>query len=155
MGCGPGTNAGMFPHARYLGVDLDPAYVKRATARFGPRFAVGDAAALDVKGFAPVDAMLVNSLCHHLTDDQLRSMLVRTELVAPGGYLHLIDLHLPGRGIPEYLARADRGEHPRSRLHLSGIVAERWEIDVEDPFWLTVAGVRLWAMVYIRAKPRS
>ena len=45
VGCGPGTNAGQFIDVRYVGVDLNPAYIRSASRRYGDRFVVGDAAA--------------------------------------------------------------------------------------------------------------
>lgn len=154
VGCGPGTNAGLFVGKDYLGVDLDPGYVARARARFGPRFRVGDAAALDVADFGAVDCLFVNSLTHHLDDTAAERLLCRTDLVTGDGRLHLIDLHLPERGVSRRLALADRGEHPRPLDRLRDLVARHWVIDVEAPFALTLAGLDLWAMVYLRAAPR-
>lgn len=154
VGCGPGTNRPLFATAEYLGVDLDPKYVARATARYGPRFRVGDAAALDVADFGPVDCLFTNSLTHHLDNDALRRLLDRTDLVTPGGSLHLIDMYLPDGGIPRRLALADRGDHPRSLGDLRHAVERAWAIEIEHVFPLRLFGVTLWSMVYFRARPR-
>ena len=42
VGCGPGTNARHFLDHDYLGIDLNPAYIRDAERRFGPRFRVAD-----------------------------------------------------------------------------------------------------------------
>lgn len=154
VGCGPGTNRSLFPTADYLGVDLDPGYVTRACARFGPQFRVGDAANLDVAGFAPVDCLFVNSLTHHLDDAALGGLLRRTELVTATGCLHVIDMYLPEAGIPRRLALADRGDHPRPLPALREAISRFWAIDTEHTFFLQLGGIRLWAMVYFRAHPR-
>lgn len=154
VGCGPGTNRSLFATTEYLGVDLDPSYVARASARFGPQFRVGDAAALDVADFAPVDCLFVNSLTHHLDDEALDRLLGRTEVVAPTGCLHLIDMYLPDAGIPRRLALADRGDHPRPLSALRDAISRSWAIEIEHPYALQLGGVTLWAMVYFRARPR-
>lgn len=154
VGCGPGTNAALFADKEYLGVDLDAGYVAQARERFGPRFRQGDAAALDVGDFAPVDCLFVNSLTHHLDDAAADRLLARTDLVTEHGRLHLIDLHLPPRGIARRLALADRGEHPRPLDRLRALIDRHWTIEVEQPFALSLAGIALWAMVYFRAAPR-
>ncbi|MCA9769502.1 MAG: class I SAM-dependent methyltransferase [Gemmatimonadetes bacterium] len=154
VGCGPGTNRTLFRSSAYLGIDLDPAYVAMARARYGDHFRVGDAAALEVADFGPVDCLFVNSLTHHLDDDAIDRLLRRTDLVRPGGRLHLIDLYLPASGISRRLALADRGQYPRPLAALRDHITRHWRIDVEERFWLQVAGLRLWAMVYFRAEPR-
>lgn len=154
VGCGPGTNRALFGAAEYLGVDLDPNYVARATQRFGPHFRVGDAGALDVGDFAPVECLFVNSLTHHLNDEVLNRLLARTDLLTPTGRLHLIDMYLPPSGISRRLALADRGEHPRPLSALRDAIARCWAIEIEHPFALHKCGVNLWAMVYFRARPR-
>ncbi len=153
VGCGPGTNARLFAQCDYLGIDLDPGYVERAVARFGRRFRVGDASRLDVADFAPVDCLFVNSLTHHLDDAALDGLLRRTDLVRPGGHLHLIDLHLPASGLPRRLALADRGRHARPLADLRAAIGRHWRVEHEQPFFLRALGFGLWAMVYFRATP--
>lgn len=155
VGCGPGTNARLFAAADYLGVDIDPGYVARAVERFGPRFRVGDAAALDFTDGVQFDCLFINSLTHHLDDGALDALLSRTDLLADDGQLHLIDLHLPERGIPRWLALADRGQHPRPLPDLRAAIGRHWAVECEETFHLKMLGIRMWAMVYFRARPRS
>lgn len=155
VGCGPGTNAALFADKEYLGIDLDAGYVERATRRFGPRFRQGDAGAMEVPDFAPVDCLFINSLTHHLDDATMERLLGRGDLVTGNGKLHLIDLYLPPGGIARRLALADRGEHPRPLAELRALIDRHWAIEVEEPFTLRLAGIDLWAMVYFRAAPRS
>jgi hypothetical protein len=115
---------------------------------FGPQFRQGDAGALVVDDFAPVDCLFINSLTHHLDDDAFNRLLARTDLVTPTGSLHLIDLHLPPRGIGRWLALMDRGRHPRTLDVMRCHVDRHWVIEVEHPFTLRMIGLDLWAMVY-------
>ena len=39
VGCGPGTNAPFFLKNRYLGLDINPRYIRNATNRYGSQFA--------------------------------------------------------------------------------------------------------------------
>ena len=155
IGCGPGTNAALFATKAYRGIDIDAGYVAEARARHGERFVVGDASDLRVNEIEPADCVFVNSLTHHLTDEALRRLLERVDLAAPGGRLHVIDLHLPRRGIGHWLARLDRGEHPRSLARLRELIEECWCVEVAEPFSLTLGPIPLWAMVYFRARPRD
>lgn len=154
VGCGPGTNRTLFTTTEYLGVDLDASYVARANRRYGTGFRVGDAGALDVADFGPVDCFFVNSLTHHLDDAALHRLLGRTDLVTAAGHLHVIDMYLPEGGIPRRLALADRGDYPRPLAALRAAIAHDWLIDIEHPFQLRLFGVTLWEMVYFRARPR-
>lgn len=154
IGCGPGTNAGLFAGTRHIGLDRDAGYVRSAAGR-GMRVMVGDAAALPLAAGAGFDCVFVNSLLHHLTDAQVESMLARVvQVMHPDGRLHVIDLVVPPRGIGRRLALADRGEHPRTLSALRTLLARHVALEHEEPFRLTLAGVPLWAMIYFCGSPR-
>lgn len=157
VGCGPGTNAPFFTHAEYLGLDLSPGYVEFARARFRGRFEVADATAFTLAGEAPFDFVLLNSLMHHLDDDQVRRVLDRVApLVAPGGAVHVLDLVLPRRPGPAWaLARLDRGEHPRPRERWLELLGERLEPLEVEPYAVGALGLPLWHMLYVRAGVRA
>lgn len=75
VGCGPATNASFFSDWDYLGVDLNPEYIKVARTKFpGLRFEVADAAALELNG-EKFDVVLINSLMHHLNDAECSELL--------------------------------------------------------------------------------
>jgi SAM-dependent methyltransferase len=136
----------------YVGIDLSPSYIKSARRRYGDRFVVGDAAARLPEGGAPYDMVLVNSLLHHLDDDAVMRVLDSvTELLAPGGLVHILDLELPGEGgIARFLAVNDRGNHVRAREHWLALLGSVLRIETFQPYPLTVAGRTLWNMFYVR-----
>lgn len=156
VGCGPGTNAPFFTHAEYLGLDLSPAYVAHARARFRGRFLAADAAAFSLEGEAPFDFVLLNSLLHHLDDAQVRAVLARVApLVAPGGAVHVLDLVLPRRpGLAWALARLDRGAHPRPHERWLALLGERLEPLHLERYEVGALGRPLWHMLYLKGAVR-
>lgn len=153
VGCGPGINAPAFAHTDYLGIDLDAGYIADAKARDGERFMVGDASKLDLPPDSRFDCILVNSLLHHLTDEQVKQLFASVRgLLAPGGMLYVIDLYVPKSGLPRRLALADRGQYPRALPHLRSLITEAFCLYAEEPFTLHIGPLTLWAMVYYEAK---
>lgn len=116
IGCGPATNADCFTGWKYLGVDLNPEYIKVAASKFPHlNFAVADAAKLDLDG-EKFDVVLINSLMHHLNDaecdDLLRgikpalnenSVIIVQEPITPG----------KRKRIMRFLMKQDRGDYFR------------------------------------------
>jgi SAM-dependent methyltransferase len=157
VGCGPGTNAREFPHAEYLGVDINPRYVAEARRRYGREFVVGDVTSWRPPAGASFDFILVNSLLHHLDDTNVRRTLATLrDVLSEGGHLHLLELVLPAEpGVARLLARADRGHFSRSLDHWRALCAELFEPVVFEPYALRGFGIVLWNMVYFkgRAKP--
>jgi SAM-dependent methyltransferase len=152
VGCGPGINAPAFRHTDYLGVDLDEGYIRDARARYGDRFLVGDAANLNLPDPRPFDCILINSLLHHLDDDQVRRLLASVRgLLAPGGNVFVIDLYVPSSGLPRRLALADRGRFPRALPHLRKLITAAFCLDAEEEFSLHAGPIVLWKMVYYEA----
>jgi SAM-dependent methyltransferase len=157
VGCGPGTNAAQFVDTRYVGIDLNPAYIKSARRRFGDRFVVGDAGARLPESGAPYDVVLVNSLLHHLDDDAVTSVLrAATALLTPDGAVHVLDLELPAeRSVARFLALNDRGDHVRTRDSWLSLLGAVLRIETFEPYPLAVAGRPLWNMFYARGSARA
>jgi SAM-dependent methyltransferase len=152
VGCGPGTNARHFRNVRYVGIDLNPAYIRTARRRFGDVFVVGDAAhELPTRG-APYDLVLVNSLLHHLDDAQVAAVIRNaTGLLASNGVVHILDLEFPsGPGIARFLALHDRGDFVRTRDRWRTLLDGLLRIDRYDPYPLGVAGWTLWNMFHVQ-----
>src|SRR5918999_831904 len=42
VGCGPGTNARVFAGSEYVGIDINPEYIRTASSRHPGRWLVGD-----------------------------------------------------------------------------------------------------------------
>lgn len=157
VGCGPGTNAGYFKDVAYVGVDLNPAYIRAARKRFGDRFVVGDASRELPETGAPYDVILVNSLLHHLDDEQVAGTLRgATGLLADGGAIHILDLELPSRkGVARFLAEHDRGDYVRPRDAWRTLLDGLLHVDEFEPYPLGIAGRALWNMFYARGTAQS
>lgn len=151
VACGPGTNTRYFLHADYVGVDLNPDYVRFARRRYDKEFVVADATEL-VPPNGGHDFILVNSFLHHVDDDAVRRILADLrELLAPGGHVHVLELLLPQRrSVARLLARGDRGEHARPLAEWRRLFAESFEEVVCEPYPLGAFGATLWDMVYLK-----
>lgn len=152
VGCGPGTNAPAFDNAgSYLGVDLNEAYINYARRRFKGRFEVHD-----VTHGPPVeetfDLILLNSLMHHLDDDEVCELVGSLpSMLEPGGEIHIIDLVMAERGLPRALAKADRGAYARTVASWRSLVSSRLAISECKEFAIGLGPLKLWNLVYIRA----
>jgi SAM-dependent methyltransferase len=152
VGCGPGTNASHFKDVPYVGTDLNPSYITTARRKYGDRFVVGDAARELPTTGAPYDVILVNSLLHHLDDEQVAAVLRQAvTMLAPEGAVHILDLELPAeRGIARFLATHDRGNFVRSRDAWRALLDGLLRIEKFEPYPLSLAGRPLWNMFYVR-----
>jgi SAM-dependent methyltransferase len=156
VGCGPGTNTAHFAHADYLGIDFNPAYIEDARARHGREFVVADVTKYEVAPDQRFDLILANSLFHHIDTDSTRRILAHlATLLSDDGHVHVFDLVLPERpSISRFLARADRGEHPRPLEEWRALFSAAFEPVVFEPYPLGAAGLTLWNMVYFKGRAR-
>lgn len=154
VGCGPGTNARHFGASEYLGVDINPEYIRSAERRFGPKFRVADVTTMRIEPGLGYDCILVNSLLHHLPDDEVDRLLGHlATLLADDGAVHILDLVLPARrSLARFLARHDRGEFPRPLDAWEAIFSRHFRSVIFQPYPLGALGVRLWAMVYFQGR---
>jgi SAM-dependent methyltransferase len=152
LGCGPGTNERHFRHTEYVGLDIDPGYIADARRRTGADFRVADVTRLEPGTVEPADMILVNSLLHHLDDEEThRTLASLPALLAPGGAVHILDLVLPARvSIKRTIARLDRGRFARSLDAWREIFRTHFREDVFEPYSLS----GLWSMVYFRGTAR-
>jgi SAM-dependent methyltransferase len=152
VGCGPGTNASYFRSTPYLGVDINPKYVKTATRRFGDRFEVGDVTHGLPDTGAPYDFVLVNSLLHHLNDEEVESVLQRAiSMLSEGGAVHILDLELPDAPrLARYLALHDRGSFPRRLDDWRALLGRNLSIGRFDRYILGAQWLPLWKVFYCR-----
>jgi SAM-dependent methyltransferase len=150
VACGPGTNAGYFTHADYVGVDVNERYIDVARGRHRGTFVAADAVAWANASSEQFDFILVNSFLHHLDDAAVRALLTRLRArLAPGGMLHILELVLPASwSIARMLARADRGRYARPIETWRTLLGESLQIEWFEPYDLAAFGVPLWRMVY-------
>lgn len=155
VACGPGTNAPHFRGTEYLGLDINPEYVRRARERYGMRFEVADVTRYQVRDEA-FDFILVNSFFHHVGDGESNRILAHlATLLTDDGHIHVLDLVLPTRPSPaRLLARMDRGDHPRPLDAWRELFGRHFHVELFEPYDLGAAGVPLWKMVYFRGRPR-
>lgn len=156
VACGPGTNTALFADSEYVGVDINPEYVRYASRRHPHRFEVANAAQELLPGEAPFDLVLLNSFLHHLATDEVHAVLRRVaQLLKPGGRVHILDLVLPETaGLPLLLARADRGPYARPLAEWRTLFESHFTTQAFAPYPLGVGPLTLWNMVYFRGGPR-
>jgi SAM-dependent methyltransferase len=153
VGCGPGTNAHHFADVDYTGIDINDGYIADARRRHGRDFRVADVTRLAPGTIEPADMVLVNSLLHHLDDDEThRTLSSLPQLVTADGMVHILDLVLPDEWSPaRALAKLDRGRYPRRVDDWRSIFSSHFHEQIFEPY--TYAG--LWAMVYFRGSVKT
>jgi trans-aconitate methyltransferase len=156
VGCGPGTNTRHFANADYHGIDFNPAYIESARRRHGREFVVADVTKYEVPREERLDLILANSLFHHIdTANTSRILAHLATLLSDDGHIHVFDLVLPEQpSISRFLARADRGEHPRPLEEWRTLFTSAFEPVVFEPYPLGTGGMTLWNMVYFKGRVR-
>jgi SAM-dependent methyltransferase len=158
VGCGPGTNTALFSKADYIGIDHNPAYIETARRRYGRRFVVADVTTYELEGEEPFDFILVNSLLHHLDENEATTLLRHLRsLIGEDGHIHMIELVLPERPrLPRLMAKWDRGNYPRPLEQWRSLVGEVFHCEAFQPFSVGVRRLAVWEMVYLKAaRPRA
>lgn len=116
VGCGPGTNAGMFSGWEYVGIDLNSNYIENAKTKFpGKTFYCGDATSLDLEG-DKFPIILINSLMHHLNDVECSQLLAGVKpILAQHGSIIVQEPLTPNKDqrLMRFLMKQDRGDYFR------------------------------------------
>jgi len=91
VACGPGAFSELFPEESYTGIDLNPKYIRYARDTYRGEFSVQDARALDFPE-GSFDEVLVYGLLHHLSDEDVTSVLRgMRRVLRPGGRALIIE----------------------------------------------------------------
>jgi len=156
VGCGPGTNAARFAAAEYVGLDHNPGYIEAARKDFPGTFLVADARTFAASG-ERFDFILVNSLLHHIDTENVQRILHQLhDQLTPDGHIHVLDLVLPPRpSIARFLARSDRGDHPRPLARWVSLFRSAFTEVVLEPYSLRGFGIDLWNMIYFKGRAKN
>lgn len=136
VGCGIGALLADLPDGvSYVGMDINPAYIEAARARYGDRgefFAAraGDPLAPEWSGF---DVVIAMALLHHLEDDEAHRLLHSvSSVMKPGGTFVSIDptTHAKQSIVARVLVSLDRGKRVRSPDGYRALIAAHFP-DVE------------------------
>lgn len=160
IGCGPGTNAGIFPDRSYVGLDHNSQYIENAQLKFpNKRFICGDAAQLDLNG-EEFSVVLVNSLMHHLDNDECSRLLKGiTKVLAKNGVVIVQEPLTPpvDKSLMQFLMKQDRGDYFRSLDEWKSIFVDNaYTITDEDFYDLKVFNLIVgWNMYSVLLKYTS
>jgi SAM-dependent methyltransferase len=135
VGCGVGAHRALLRAQDYTGIDINPAYVARATRAFGAGFRVMDASRMEFPD-AVFDGAVCIATLHHLSDDLVRSMIREAlRVVRPEGALHIIDPVLPvdpRARLKRLVFENDRGRFQRTVAELTRLVGDEGLVVDQD-----------------------
>ena len=157
VGCGPGTNREYLSRAEYVGIDINPRYIRRARDGNGGSYIVADVDNLPLAESASFDFILVNSLLHHIPTPQVRVLLRRLAgLLSETGTIHVLDLVVPTHGtVARLLAKWDRGDYPRPWAEWEELLSGPFRPVILEDYSIGVAGLPLWHMLYFQGRTRE
>jgi SAM-dependent methyltransferase len=152
LGCGPGTNAPLFLDTvrfAYFGIDLNPDYIEAAARRYGLSFRCADITK-SPEFLGQYDLVLINSVLHHLTDNEARTLLESAcNTLRPGGECVVLDMIQPRRRslrtlCQRTLIRLDRGFFCRSLEALEKLLSAYFRPIEIHAFSIDFLGITLW-----------
>jgi SAM-dependent methyltransferase len=154
VGCGPGTNAGRFEGAEYVGIDVNERYLAIARARHRGRFVQADLMTADLSKLGAFDTILVNSFLHHLPDASVERVLAQLGgLLDEDGKVHMLELVLPERkSVAWVMAKLDRGKYPRPLGTWRELFTAYFDPVLAEPYSF---GGPLWSMIYFQGRGKT
>jgi SAM-dependent methyltransferase len=154
IGCGIGQYASLTA-GRYVGVDLNSAYVEHARRRRGDGthvFRSVDAAELVAEG-ERFDLVLMVDFLHHLPDEAAVSVLRTAGELTTGHVVSLEPVTEQGNRVGRWFIEHDRGEHMRPHGELLALFgAAGLAVEADDPLRLGPIATR--AIRSVPAAPR-
>jgi len=155
IGCGIGQYASL-TRGRYVGVDLNSAYIRHARRRRGDdrhAFRCIDAADLVAEG-ERFDLVLMVDFLHHLHDEAAVTLLWTARELAGGHVISLEPVTEQANRVGRWFIEHDRGEHMRPHAeHLE--LFHRAGLRVQEDERLRLGPIATRAIRSVRAAPRS
>jgi len=153
IGCGPGTHFPFLSDKDYCGLDLSSEYVDYASHKFSGRFIAQDATDLTPVHGEKFEAIVINSLFHHLEDTDVTKALQQLKFVSSADSLvYIVDMVWPPShlSLAAALARLDRGSFVRSQEKLHKLCEQELTILEETRFNIAYLGCNFWHLVFIK-----
>jgi SAM-dependent methyltransferase len=131
IGCGPGDVLTYLPAVEYVGLDINPKYIRAAQARFRGRgeFRCEDVAKAVVREPASYDIVMANGVLHHLADSEARHLLeLARQALKPTGRLVTHDpVYVANQSLTiRTLLRLDRGQFVRTPQAYQALVGQNF-----------------------------
>jgi SAM-dependent methyltransferase len=155
IGCGIGQYASLTA-GRYVGVDLNCAYVEHARRRRGDErhaFRCVDAAELVAEG-EHFDLVLMVDFLHHLPNEAAAGVLRTARELAAGHVVSLEPVTEQANRVGRWFIENDRGEHMRPHAHLLDLFRDAG-LRLEDDEPLTLGPIATRAIRSVPPEPRS
>lgn len=150
LGSGPGTNAPLFQNRDYVGVDFNEKYTAFATEKFKGRFVTSCAIDFSKDCTEQFDLIIVNSLLHHLNDDETSTLMSHcANRIKQNGTIHIIDSVLPTHfSLKRTLAKLDRGKFVRPLSRWEELVFSHFKKCHLEFYTLNLFGLPAYDMFY-------
>jgi SAM-dependent methyltransferase len=150
IGCGPGTNSHLFEAYDYLGLDLNPEYIESAKKKFPLlSFQVADAANLKIEN-GKFDIILINSLMHHLSDNECKSLMQGVlPILSEDSVIIVQEPLIPNKNqkLMELMMKQDRGDYFRSIEGWNDVFKfSGFKVKSEDTYEIKIFGMVGWKM---------
>jgi len=158
LGCGTGNSAPIFPGCDYTGIDINQRYIDLA-ARQHPGFNFVAADINRVEWGDGFDIILINSLLHHLADNQVSEILLKSAAALNRtGNILIQEPLIPGQKewCHRLMMHLDRGNYFRSLPDWKRLIEEA-DLFTENIFFysLRVLGFKGYHLVSISLEKRT
>lgn len=126
-GCGPAEIVAFLPEVEYLGIDLSPAYIEKARAKFGDygEFQVQSAAEIAVSD-RKFELVMALGMLHHLNDEQAKALLetAYSALIRGGRLLTFDGVFVEKQSsLARFFLKCDRGQNVRWQKEYEALAA--------------------------------
>jgi SAM-dependent methyltransferase len=125
LGCGSAPLLRFVSPARYVGVDEhEPSLAEARAEHGGPgrEFILAPLASVDLTAWRGADTVILSSVCHHIDDASVSTLIARIATEVAPGRLLVQDAE-PTGPLGPLVTRLDNGGHLRSRTELESLLA--------------------------------